>query len=159
MPADRWRKDRTAARVLRLLLGAAGLVLMGTGLRLLAVETTPGDPQRVAVWLGGVVLVHDLLLVPLVLAAGLVLGGLLGGGPGRGVLRAGLVTAGSVTLVAAPALLRPGAVNNPTALPLDYPRNWALVTGAVLLAAVAAGVWRRLRAAARRGRPAAPPPP
>ncbi|WP_243761446.1 hypothetical protein [Streptomyces sp. YIM 98790] len=153
------RAGWTAARALRWLLGAAGLVLMGAGLRLLAVATRPGDPQEVAVWLGSLVLIHDLLLVPLVLGAGMVLHGLLGTGPGWAVLRAGLVVAGSVTLVAAPALLRPGTVRNPTALPLDYPRNWLLVTGTVLAVSVAVSVavraWRRLRTA-RRGRPAVP---
>ncbi|WP_049578944.1 hypothetical protein [Streptomyces sp. SBT349] len=117
-------------RVTRGVLGIAGLGLLAAGARLLFVATPRGTPAEVALWLGGALVAHDLLFAPLVLLAGLALRRL----PGRRTVRAGLLVAGSATLVALPILLRPGAPRNPTALPLDYPSNLALLLAAVALA-------------------------
>ncbi|MFF4260705.1 hypothetical protein [Streptomyces virginiae] len=99
------------------------------------------EPWRIAVWLGGAVVVHDGFVAPLVFAvaalaaaAGLRL---------RGIPRAALIVAGSLTAIALPPLLRPGPVANPTVLPLDYLRSWLLAMAAiavftVLLAALGA---------------------
>lgn len=51
--------------------------------------------------------------------------------PARGTVRGGLVVAGCLTMIALPPLLRPGAPTNPSALPLDYLRNWLLLLAAV----------------------------
>ncbi|MEU6863338.1 hypothetical protein ABZ924_08710 [Streptomyces sp. NPDC046876] len=126
--------------------GAFGLVLAGWGGWLLLRQP---EPWRIAVWLGGAVVVHDALVAPLVLAiaalaaaAGLRL---------RGALRGALVVAGSLTAIALPPLLRPGGVANPTVLPLPYLRNWLLAMAAVaLLTAACAGVRAVRRRMVRR---------
>ena len=131
-------------RVTRLLTGAAGAALMGVGVSLLL---DVRDPTDVVVWLCGAVVLHDALIAPAVLLAGLVLvrGGL------RGPVRAALIVAGSLTVVALPVLLRPGPRANSSVLPLDYPRNWLIA-----LAAVAA-VTALSTAARRRARRRRPP--
>ncbi|MFJ5901052.1 hypothetical protein ACIQFZ_37940 [Streptomyces sp. NPDC093064] len=110
--------------VTRMLSGMAGLVLMGVGASLLL--DVP-DPMDVLVWLGGALVLHDALIAPLVLLAGLVLvrGGV------RGPVRGALLVAGALTAVALPVLLRPGPTANSSVLPLDYPRNWLLTLLAV----------------------------
>ncbi|MEU6311564.1 hypothetical protein [Streptomyces sp. NPDC047014] len=126
----------------RLVMGGSGLVCAGWGGWLLLQQP---EPWRIAVWLGAGVVVHDAFLAPLVIAvaalaaaAGLRL---------RGVVRAALIVAGSLTLIALPALLRPGAVANPSVLPLDYPRNWLLAMAALALLTLG---WAGARAVLRR---------
>ncbi|NEA99607.1 hypothetical protein [Streptomyces sp. SID13726] len=128
----------------RVAVGAVGVALMGVG-ALLLVEA--GDVPDVLVWLAGAVLLHDAVIAPLVLLAGL----LLVRGGARGPVRGSLLVAGALTAVALPVLLRPGRPANPSVLPLDYPRNWLIALGVV--AAVTA-LWRLGRRLARgRGRP------
>ncbi|MEU3726624.1 hypothetical protein [Streptomyces sp. NPDC031705] len=124
--------------VYRYALGALGLLLIGIGGRLVA--GLP-DPLGVLVWLGGALVLHDGVIAPLVLGAGL----LVAAGPGRGVVRGALVTGGALVLVTLPALLRPGAPVNPSALPLPYGRNLLLVLAGVGLAAGATRLLRRRR--------------
>ncbi|MCX3058247.1 hypothetical protein [Streptomyces beihaiensis] len=131
-----------AAAGLRVAAGATGAALLGYGAYLLWTDTRAGTPLRVAWWLAGALVLHDGVLAPLVFCLGL----LLGAGRARGVVRAGLVTAGCLTLVAGPVLLRPGRPANASVLPLDYPRNLALLLAAVACATLV-GVWWR-----RRGR-------
>lgn len=129
---------------LRLLVGAAGLALGVVGVTHLLDETRPGTVWQVLLWAGGVLALHDGVLVPVVLAVGLlVTGGRLGG-----VWRAGLLTAGTVTLVALPVLLRPGRPANASVLPLDYPLGLTLVLSAVVAGTGATAgwhLWRRRR--------------
>ncbi|MFE2153887.1 hypothetical protein ACFXAO_28035 [Streptomyces lavendulae] len=89
------------------------------------------EPWRIAVWLGGAVVVHDGLVAPLVMAIAALAA--LTGLRLRGVVRAALTVAGSLTAIALPPLLRPAGVANPTVLPLDYPRNWLLAMAAIAL--------------------------
>ncbi|MBR7678485.1 hypothetical protein KDA82_37075, partial [Streptomyces daliensis] len=117
---------------MRVSLGVTGTALLAVGVWLLASGTREGTAGWTALWLAGAVGVHDLLLAPLVLLCGLLLRRALPRG-GRGVLRGGLITAGCLTLVALPVLLRPGVPRNPTVLPLDYPRGWALTLVATVL--------------------------
>ncbi|WP_254406971.1 hypothetical protein [Streptomyces sp. GMY02] len=113
-----------------------GVLALGFGGLQLLVGTGPGGVAGVALWLAGAVVLHDGVLVPLVLAAGL----LIAGTRLRPVLRAGLLTAGCLTLLALPLLLRPGKPGNPSVLPHDYPLNWAIVVGSTAAAtALAAG--------------------
>jgi hypothetical protein len=130
---------------MRTVLGAAGLALMGLGLYLLV---TGGQFKDVALWLAGAVVLHDLLIAPLVLAAGLLLALL----PARGLLRGALVTAGCLTAIALPVLLAPGTPRNPSVLPLDYPRNWLLSLAAVAAVTGAVLAGRRLRGRRARAR-------
>ncbi|MFE7767356.1 hypothetical protein [Streptomyces sp. NPDC057438] len=110
--------------MLRVLTGAAGVALMGVGASLLV---DVRDLTGVVVWLGGAVVLHDVVIAPLVLLVGLVAvrAGV------RGPVRGALLVAGALTAVALPVLLRPGKPANSSVLPLDYPRNWLLVLVAV----------------------------
>ncbi|BCK68839.1 hypothetical protein Srufu_027920 [Streptomyces libani subsp. rufus] len=121
-------------KAMRALAGVAGLALMGVGaFLLLDVREVTG----VLLWLGGAVVLHDGVIAPLVLLAGLVL--VRGGG--RGPVRGALMVAGALTMVALPVLLRPGARANSSVLPLDYWSNWLVAVGgvAVVTAVVVAG--------------------
>lgn len=111
-------------KVTRFLAGAVGVALMGVGVSLLL---DVRDLADVVLWLGGAVVLHDALIAPLVLSAGL----LLVRGGARGPVRAALIVAGSLTVVAVPVLVRPGARANSSVLPLDYPRNWLIAVVAV----------------------------
>ncbi|MET8752486.1 hypothetical protein ABZW32_20665 [Streptomyces sp. NPDC004667] len=132
-------------KAFRCVLGALGLLLIAVGGRLVA--DLP-DPMDVLVWLGGSLVLHDGVIAPLVLAAGL----LLAAAPARGPVRGGLITGSVLVLVTLPALLRPGVPANPTALPLPYGRNLLIVLGAVAAVTVVAAVVTAPRRRAR-GRP------
>ncbi|MFD4370159.1 hypothetical protein [Streptomyces sp. NPDC058486] len=123
--------------------GGLGLVLIGVGAWRVAAQP---DPLGVLVWLAGAIVLHDGIIAPLVLAVGL----LLVGRSERGVLRGALVVAGSLTLVTLPLLVRPGEPPNPSALPLPYGRNLAIVLAAVAVVAAAVILVRRWRARPQR---------
>ncbi|MET9877005.1 hypothetical protein ABZZ36_20595 [Actinacidiphila glaucinigra] len=129
--------------VTRWLTGAAGLVLAGVGAcRLLGVDDLAG----VLIWLGGAVVLHDVLIAPMVLLIGSVLvrGGV------RGPVRGALLVGGALTAVALPVLLRPGKPANPSVLPLDYPRNWLVTLVAVAVVTALVLVVRRIGRSRRR---------
>ncbi|WP_396454692.1 hypothetical protein [Actinomadura sp.] len=124
---------------------AAGLALIGAGLRGIAAEV---PAARWAAWFAGAAVLHDGVLVPAVLAAGLATGRL----PAayRRIARAALIVAGCVTAVALPLVLGYGRrADEPSRLPLPYGRNLAIVLAAVTAAAAAAAAVRLL--AGRRG--------
>ncbi|MFE0579685.1 MULTISPECIES: hypothetical protein [unclassified Streptomyces] len=109
------------------------------------------EPWRIAVWLGGAVVVHDGLVAPLVLAVAALVGAV--GLRLRGVVRGALIVAGSLTAIALPPLLRPAGVANPTVLPLDYLRNWLLLMAAIaVLTAAYTGVRAMVGRVRRAGR-------
>ncbi|MEU5991674.1 hypothetical protein ABZ806_22100 [Spirillospora sp. NPDC047418] len=126
---------------------AAGLALIGLGLRGIAADVPVG---RWAAWFAGAAVLHDAVLVPLVLAAGLATGRL----PGRfrRTVRAALVTAACVTAVALPLVLGYGRrADEPSRLPLPYGRNLAIVLAAIAVLAAAAAAASAL-AGRRKGR-------
>ncbi|MDT9688970.1 hypothetical protein Q5762_11585 [Streptomyces sp. P9(2023)] len=127
----------------RYVLGALAVAMMGLG-AVLVVRT--GTVWEVVLWLVGAIVLHDGLIAPLVLGLGLLLAAL----PARGTVRAGLIVAGSLTLIALPLMLRPGTAPNPTALPLDYVRNWLVLMGVVALGTGAVLGVRRLAQLRRR---------
>ncbi|MFI8420842.1 hypothetical protein [Streptomyces sp. NPDC085479] len=133
----------TTANALRYAAGGLGIALVGVGARLVAAEP---DPAGVLLWLAGALVLHDGILAPLVLAVGL----LLAGRADRGALRGALMAAGSLVLITLPLLLRPGAPPNPSALPLPYGRNLALVLAVVAAVAAARILVRRWRARPQR---------
>ncbi|MEV6042994.1 hypothetical protein [Streptomyces xanthochromogenes] len=133
---------------MRTVLGATGLALMALGAVLLWGQATHWD---VAIWLAGAIVVHDGLVAPLVLGAGLVLGGL----RNRGLLRGALLSAACLTLIALPLLLRPLPTANSSVLPLNYPRGLLISLAVVAAVAGLAGVVRRGRAGSNRRRPKA----
>jgi len=141
-------------RTVRATLGVTGLALLAMGVRVLFLDTRAGTVPQVVLWLAGSVALHDFLLVPLVLLAGLALRGT----PARTVWRGALLTGGCLTLLAAPLMLRPGSPSNPSVLPLDYPLNWAVTLVGTVLGAVCVLLVRAVRAARtgrrqRNGRP------
>jgi hypothetical protein len=127
---------------------AAGLALIGLGARGIAADVPAG---RWAAWFAGAAVLHDGVLVPAVLAAGLATGRL--PGPHRRIVRAALVTAGCVTAVALPLVLGYGRrADEPSRLPLPYGRNHAIVAAAITVIAATASA-ARFAAGRRRGRP------
>ncbi|MCF3101757.1 hypothetical protein IPZ58_09190 [Streptomyces roseoverticillatus] len=130
--------------VMRTVVGACGVALMGVGLWAAWRGDDPQDPWQVVRWLVGTVLVHDGIVAPLTLLAGLVVVRL----RARRAVRGGLLVAASLTAVAYPVLFRPGVPQNPSVLPLDYVRNWLFVlalTAAATAVTVLAGAWARRR--------------
>ncbi|OLP72652.1 hypothetical protein BJM39_11265, partial [Salmonella enterica subsp. enterica serovar Javiana] len=113
------RGTRTAIAVLGVVVGAYGAVrLLGLGWSNL-VATVP--------WLAGVVIVHDGVLAPAVLLAGVGAARLLPSWARRAALLV-VVVLGSVTLVAVPILGRFGAkTDNPTLLDRPYAAGWVAV--------------------------------
>lgn len=127
---------------------AAGLALIGLGLRGIAADV---PAARWAAWFAGAAVLHDGVLVPAVLAAGLATGRL--PAPYRRVVRAALVIAACVTAVAIPLVLGYGRrADEPSRLPLPYGRNLAIVLAAITVIAAAAVAARLV---ARHGKGAA----
>ncbi len=127
-----------------------GVVMCGFGVYQFIDRTSPGvqDVIDVLVWLAAAIALHDGLLVPLVLAVGLLIARLT---RLSGALRGGLLCAACLTLVALPMMLREGKTANPTVLPLDYVTNW-VATIAVTVVVTAGVAWvghRRTREARR----------
>ena len=129
-------------RVLRYSLGAVGVAAVLFGLRGLITGGVATNWPQPAIWLVLGVLAHDLVLVPVVAAAGWVLARAVPRAI-RGVVRGGLLVAAVVTLVALPVLSGNGDPRNPSLTPQDYPRNWLLVLGgiAVVTTVLAVAQW------------------
>ncbi|QKG19256.1 hypothetical protein ACTIVE_0892 [Actinomadura verrucosospora] len=106
--------------------------------------------RRWAAWFVGAAVLHDGVLVPAVLVAGVVTGWI----PVayRRVVRGALLVAACVTAVAIPLVLGYGRRPDvPSQLPLPYGRNLAIVVGAI--AAVAVVVLAAQMLTRRRPRP------
>lgn len=135
-------------RILRYGLGAAGVAAMAFGIDTLLTDPTVRDWRGVVRWLVLALLLHDGVLAPATLLLGLA-----AGARWRARLRWPLLVAGSLTAVALPVLLRPLPTANPSVLPLDYVRGWAVSVGTVVTVAVCWGLARRvLRSRAPDGR-------
>ena len=131
------------------LLPVGGLLMVWglVGLFRNAASTVPASWLR---WFLGGLLVHDLLLVPAVLAVGLAVRRL--PGPLQPAVRAALIVSGTLALMSLPLLLGYGRATQPgnaSVLPGDYPRNLGITVGAVW---AAAGIWTLLRLLGHRRR-------
>jgi hypothetical protein len=130
--------DRTG----RLLLASAA-VLAGAYALWLLVHSAMDQWLALLTWLLGGVVLHDLVLVPVVLAVGIAARRL----PAyvRAPAAVALVVWGSVTLLAVPVLGRFGALDdNPTLLDRPYLVTWLVGCAVtVLLVAVAGAVLRQ----------------
>lgn len=128
-------------RVVRLLLMAAGLAGIAFGLWSMR-EFEIAQLRSAVVWLVGGVIAHDLVLAPIVVAAGVLVARVVPADV-RTPLTVGLVLWGSLTLIAVPALsglgMRP---DNPTLLDRAYLPAWLLLS-ALIAAAVPAYVGLR----------------
>lgn len=142
-------------RALRVALGAAGAAVAAYGL-LRLVQLPLEQVPAILLWVVGGVAVHDGLIAPLVVAAGVLLTARSPVWLRTPLLRA-LVVLGPLTLVAVPVLGRFGAkADNPTLLDRPYLLGYAalVVVGVVLTAASAV---RARRLATGPGTPAPPP--
>ncbi|RKS73509.1 hypothetical protein BZB76_4202 [Actinomadura pelletieri DSM 43383] len=114
---------------MRVVVTVAGLALIAWGAYGIAAHV---DAAAWAVWFAGAAVLHDAVLVPVVLVAGVATGRL--PGPWRRAARTALVIGGAVTLVAAPLVLGYGRrADEPSRLPLPYDRNLAVVLAVVVV--------------------------
>jgi hypothetical protein len=124
---------------------ALGAAAISYGLYGIASQADKTHPFGWLLWLGGAVLVHDALLAPVVLAVG-ALTGLLKE-PFRTPLRTGLALAAVTTLATLPTVLTFGRrPDNPSILPLDYPRGLLIVLAFIAAATLIVAILSRLRA-------------
>lgn len=139
---------------------AAGLAAIGYGIHGLVGMRSATNPPNAAQWLVGGIVVHDLLVVPVTMAVGLVLTRLVPA-PFRAVLQGALLISGAVALASLP-LWRGygGPADNPSVNPLPYGRNLAIVLGLVWACATAVIAVRAVRVRrARRSHVSASGPP
>jgi hypothetical protein len=128
-------------------LGAVGLAAIGYAM---VGAVTDGGDRLIGhvLFLGGVLLVDDLVVIPLALGVGWVVARYLPGWA-RGAVQSGLFASAVVTAIAFPFVLGAGRLpDNPSKFPLDYGRGLVIVLG-VIWAAV--GIWLALARARRRG--------
>lgn len=140
-------------RKTRIALVAGGLVLMALGAVVLLDLVDPARFFGLALWFAGAIVVHDFLLSPLLLVAGLI-GRRVGRRIGWAVLvivQTGALVGGILTIIVLPEIVKQSiGTRNPTVLPLDYGLNLALVWGGIaVVTAIVVIVY--LRVVARRG--------
>lgn len=126
---------------------AVGSVVMAVGIRGLLVNSgsiMDTNPSRWIVLFVAVIGVHDLVLVPVVMAVGWAVRRLVPP-PLRAVVQAGLICSAVVVAFAYPFVRRFGAMAlNETILPRDYARGLLILLALVwaVTASVAAALWR-----------------
>lgn len=119
---------------------AVGGALMLAGAVGLLADAADDHPLGWALWFGGGIVAHDLVIAPLVYVAARALRGL------PGAVRAGILVSVLVIAGALPVLLTPGRdPGNPSILPLPYGRDLLLVLAAVWAVTGALLLARRLR--------------
>jgi hypothetical protein len=132
--------------VVRRLLGGLGVALGAYGGWLALTRQDTVQLVEIAVWLAAGVVLHDVVVAGVVLAA-VTLGRRVLPGPWQAPATLGLVVWGGVTLMAVPVLGRFGArPDNPTLLDRPYLGAWAALTVGAVLVVTLAGLVR-----ARRG--------
>jgi hypothetical protein len=115
---------------------AAGWAVIGWGVRGALHHHVDTRPAQLVRFLLGGALVHDLVLAPVVLLAGVGLSRTVRG-RWRAPVQAALLVAGTLILFTYPELRGFGhALHNPTSLPHNYTANLLLVLGAVAVGTV-----------------------
>ncbi|MBC7639452.1 MAG: hypothetical protein H7231_06685 [Rhodoferax sp.] len=145
------------SRTARFALGGLGVLAMLWAAFLTLTGGKATNPAGVATWLVAGLVLHDAVLAPVVVAVGWVCARVL---PGwlRAPVQTGALVIGVLTLASVPLLLGRGhRPDNPSADPLDYPRN--LLTVVAVVAVVCTGWaiaawWRRSRSDAQGHEPA-----
>ena len=137
--------DRT-----RVALGVAGGAFIGFGLFRLLTDVAASDLVALGLWLAAAVAIHDLVVAPLTVGAGVVLTKL----PARGrrYVQSGVIAGALVTVVAVPLIARQDT--QPPAesiLMREYGADLALLLGLVTAVSLLAYVVRVVRDASRRG--------
>ncbi len=137
----------TGPRV-RVAVAVAGLLAMAWGGWLVLTGGRATDPVGVAGWLLAVVVVHDLVLAPAVVALGLLTARTLRG-RWLAPAQAAFVVCATVALTSAPLwlgrLLHRLPTSNASVDPWDYPRNLLVVVGGVVAVSVVLAGLRRAR--------------
>jgi hypothetical protein len=117
---------------------AVGWAVIGWGLRGVFQHSLDTRPANLAKFVVGGALLHDLIVAPVLLLAGVALARAVPG-RARAVVQAALAISGIVALFSYPLVRAYGlAANNPTSLPHNYGANLLIVLGVVW--AVAAGI-------------------
>ena len=120
---------------------AIGWAVIGWGVFGIFSNSLDTRPANLAKFVVGGALLHDLLIAPVVILAGVLLARSVPA-RARGPVQAALVVSAIVALFAWPLVRAYGlAANNPTSLPHNYGRNllvilglvWAVAAGAILL--------------------------
>ena len=128
---------------------AAGWAVIGFGLRGIFQHSLDTRPANLATFVVGGALIHDLVVAPLVIVAGVAVARAVPG-RARSAVQAALVVTAVVALFSYPLVRAYGlAAHNPTSLPHNYATNLLVVLG-VVWAAVATAVVLRLRRSAPR---------
>jgi hypothetical protein len=110
---------------------AAGILVMGYAL----VGVLTSNPLGVPVFLAGVLIAHDFVLMPVVIGVGALIGRFVPIGD-RAVVRVAALCSLAVTVVAMPLVLGYGRTpDNPSALPGDYGWGLGIVLGVIWLGA------------------------
>ncbi len=143
----------------RVAVAGLGVLTMAWGAWLVLRGGRATDPVGVAAWLGGVVIVHDVVLAPAVVVLSVVAAHVLKPRP-RAVVQSAFVVCATVAVTSAPLWLGRLVHRLPTANssvdPWDYPRNLVLVLGgvvAVVAGSAAARAWLPTARNARKVRP------
>jgi hypothetical protein len=129
----------------RVLLGAAGLFLLGWGVYHLLQDHAATHPTEVAVWLVIALAVHDGVIAWAVVVVGWLISRVV---PprARAYLQGGLICAALITLIALPLIYRRGkAARGLTLLTQNYPAHLAVLLGMVAAATVGAYALRVVR--------------
>jgi hypothetical protein len=139
----------------------AALVLLGILMIGFALVSAAGSPDlragRHGLFLAGVLLFHDALLMPVFLGVGAVLARTVPG-RARATVQAGLIVTAAVTVVALPLLTGFGRRRDlPSVLPRDYVGGYALLLAMTWGCVVGLEVSRSVRR--RRAHPAVTPRP
>jgi hypothetical protein len=136
-------------KVLRAALLLAGLAAITTAV-VGALGDSGLDRPGVVSFLLAVLVGHELVVLPVATGVGALVSRRLGGSSRRWVL-GGLYASAVLTAISIPALVGSGRIaDNPSRLPLDYPRNLLIVLGVVW---AVVGVGGLLAATIRRHRP------
>ena len=134
----------------------AGWAIIAWGLRGVLHHHLDTRPPELLRFVAAGILAHDVVFVPLMLAAGLVVSRAVPG-PARALVQAVLFISGVVALFAYPEVRGYARVlHNPTSLPHNYAAHLAAVVVAVAGATAALGLRER---AARPGAGSSPTPP
>ena len=126
---------------------AVGWAVIAYALRGIFQHSLDTRPAQLARFVVAGALLHDLLVAPLVIVAGVAVARAVRG-PARPVVQGALVVSAVLALFSYPMVRAYGlAANNPTSLPHNYARNLLAVLAVVWAGAAAAVVIRRRRSA------------
>jgi hypothetical protein len=117
---------------------AVGWAVIGWGVYGIFSNSLDTRPANLAKFVVGGALLHDLLVAPVIILAGVLVARAVPA-RARGPVQAALVVSGIVSLFSWPLVRAYGlAANNPTSLPHNYGLNLLIVLGVVWAAAAAA---------------------